>query len=86
MLPSHWIGVLKKNANYQSPDECGSSWEAIDQWLSDMKASSGSLWLLQAFSTNPESEPHSSMANNSAARFRDRRPGAVGVDTAKMVS
>ena len=60
----------------------------ICQWLAaiEMKAGSGSLWLLHAFSTNPESEAYSSMANNSAARFRHRRPGAVGVDMAKMVS
>ena len=39
----------------------------ICQWLAaiEMKAGSGSLCLLHAFSTNPESEPHSSTANNS---------------------
>ncbi len=39
----------------------------------DMKAASGSLWVLHVFSTNSESEPHSSMANSSAARFGDAR-------------
>jgi hypothetical protein len=33
----------------------------------EMKAGSDSLWLVDAFSTKPESEFHSSMTNSSAA-------------------
>jgi hypothetical protein len=39
----------------------------------DMKVGSGSLRLIQVFSTNPESEAHSSIANNSTARGASRR-------------
>lgn len=52
----------------------------------EMNAGSGSLRLVHALSTKRESEPHSSMANNSAARFIARRPGAVGGDPPGVVS
>ena len=52
----------------------------------EMNAGSGSLRLVHAFSMKRESDPHSSMTNNSAARLIARRPGAVGGDPPAVVS
>lgn len=52
----------------------------------EMNVGSGSLRLVHAFSTKRESEPHSSMANNSAARFIARRPDVVGCNPPGVVS